>query len=93
MGSQRQKDSKMMDLKIGAIPACVSPPHHFGDKADYGRGRLVRIQLGKQVADIVCCASLFPRHEAKKPERKQMCVCALLYTCTQWTQVLIKVPT
>lgn len=47
--------------------AWASPPHHFGGEADDGGGGLIGVQLSEQVADIVCCASLFPRHEAKQP--------------------------
>lgn len=45
----------------------LSPLHHLGHKAGDGRGRLVRVQLGKQVADVVGCASLFPGHKPKQP--------------------------
>lgn len=45
----------------------VSPLHDFGDEADDGGGGLIWVQLGEQVADIVCCASLFPCDESKKP--------------------------
>lgn len=46
----------------------VSPLHHLGDEADDGRGRLVGVQLCKQVTHIVCCASLFSCDEAEEPE-------------------------
>ena len=49
----------------------VSPFHHLGDEADDGGGRLVYVQLSEQVADIVCCASLFPSDESKKPGIKK----------------------
>lgn len=51
----------------GRLKRGFSPLHHFGDEAGDGGGGLVWVQLGKQVADIVCCASLFPRDESKKP--------------------------
>lgn len=46
----------------------LSPFHHLGHKTGDGRGGLVRVQLGKQVADVVCCASLFPGHKPKQPD-------------------------
>lgn len=49
----------------------VSPLHHFGDEAGDGGGGLIWVQLSKQVADIVCCASLFPCDESKKPGRME----------------------
>lgn len=62
----------------------VSPFHHFGDKADDGGGGLIYVQLSKQVADIVCCASLFPCNESKKPGIKKntsvFSICAAILT-------------
>lgn len=58
----------------------VSPLHHFGDEAGDGGGGLIWVQLSKQVADIVCCASLFPCDESKKPggikENTRQLVCS-----------------
>lgn len=45
----------------------LSPLHHLGHKASDGCSGLIRIQLGKQVADVVRCASLFPGHKPKQP--------------------------
>lgn len=48
----------------------VSSLHHLGDKTDDGGGRLVRIQLCKQVADVVGGAALLPRHKPKQLYRR-----------------------
>lgn len=44
---------------------------HLRDEVDDGVGRLVGVQLGEEVADVVGCASLLPRHEAKQPGRSK----------------------
>lgn len=41
--------------------------HDPGDKVDDGRSRLVRVQLCKEVADVVRGAPLLPGHEAEEP--------------------------
>lgn len=41
--------------------------HDLGDKVDDGGGRLVGVELGKEVAGVVCGAALLPGHEAKEP--------------------------
>lgn len=48
----------------------LSSLHHFGDEADDGGGGLIGVQLGKQVADVVRRAPLFPCDKSKKPEEK-----------------------
>lgn len=40
--------------------------HDPGDKVDDGRSRLVRVQLCKEVADVVRGAPLLPGHEAEE---------------------------
>lgn len=44
---------------------------HLGDEVDDGVGRLVRVQLGEEVADVVGCASLLTRHKPKQPGRSK----------------------
>lgn len=51
-----------------------SPLHHLGHEAGDGRGGLVWVQLGKQVADVVCCASLLPGHKPKQPGGVIKCI-------------------
>ncbi len=81
-GKQKQTDRKQKrrtssspgekDKTAAAIRTSgVSPLHHLGDEAGDGGGGLIWIQLGKQVADIVCCASLLPGDESKKPGRSE----------------------
>lgn len=40
---------------------------HLRDEVDDGVGRLVRVQLSEEVADVVGCASLLARHEPEQP--------------------------
>lgn len=40
---------------------------HLQDEVDDGAGRLVRVHLSKEVADVVGCASLLTRHKPKQP--------------------------
>lgn len=44
---------------------------HLGDKVDDGGGRLLGLQLGKEVADVVRCASLLASHKAKEPGEEE----------------------
>lgn len=55
----------------GGVSSLLGANHHFGDKIDDSSAWLVRIQLCKQVADIICCASLLPGHKTKKPAMKE----------------------
>lgn len=42
---------------------------HLGDEVDDGAGRLVGVDLGEEVADVVRGAALLTGHEAKQPAR------------------------
>lgn len=66
-----KKDARFQNGRCHSGVGGVSPLHHFGDEAGDGGGGLIRVQLGEQVADIVCCASLFPRDESEKPDERE----------------------
>lgn len=59
--------------KIQESPASTSSSflarakHDSGDEVDNGCSWLVRVQLCKEVADVVCGAPLLPGHKAEEP--------------------------
>lgn len=58
---------------------------HLGDEVDDGVGRLVGVQLGEEVADVVGCASLLTRHEPKQPGRSKNRNYLSLHKCFRFT--------
>lgn len=58
---------------------------HLGDEVDDGVGRLVGVQLGEEVADVVGCASLLTRHEPKQPRRSENRNYLSLHYCFSFT--------
>lgn len=58
-----------MFAKVSRQRSSLLRADHLGDKVDDGVGRLVGVQLGEEVADVVGCASLLTRHEPKQPGR------------------------
>lgn len=45
--------------------------HHLGNKVHDSAGRLIGVHLGKEVTDVVSCASLLPSHEPKEPRKRR----------------------
>lgn len=72
-----KKNSNRAKWKSSRKQRCVKSSlllrvgHHFRDKADDGRGRLIGIHLGEQVTDVVCRAALLSGHKTKEPVKKK----------------------
>ena len=74
----RQQPCRYYTLHVAALsPAsclCLPLPawrqHDLVDKVDDGRGGLIRVQLGEQVANVLCQAARLLGYEAKHPERE-----------------------
>lgn len=54
------------------LPLSARRQHDLVDKVDDGRGRLFGVQLGKQVANVLCQAARLLGYKAKHPERERV---------------------
>lgn len=52
------------------LPLSARRQHDLVDEVDDGGGRLFGVQLGKQVADVLCQAARLLSYETKNPERR-----------------------
>lgn len=54
------------------LPLSARRQHDLVDKVDDGRGGLLGVQLGEQVANVLCQASWLLGYEAEHPERRRV---------------------
>lgn len=67
---------------------------HLQDEADNGVGGLVGVHLCKEMADVVCGASLLTGHEPKQPGKTELHIyspglkhlSASIQSCSYWTE-------